>query len=243
MLIIPAIDIKNGKCVRLTQGKFERAVVYGNDPVEMALRWVKMGAKILHIVDLDGAKKGFPVNIEIVRRIRKQVIIPLQVGGGINTELAADELISSGVDKIILGTVAIDNPLLLKKLLNKYSKKVIVSMDAKNGKLMKRGWLEKTGIDVVEKISELEKTGVKQFIFTDVAKDGTLTIPNYKVIKLLRSKIKVPLIAAGGISTVESLRKLREMGLEGAIVGKAIYEGKIDLKIILGMEKSPLTPL
>lgn len=229
MTIIPAIDIKNGKCVRLTQGKFDAVTIYSDDPVIMAKKWENEGVKMIHIVDLDGAEKSLPVNYEAILRIRKAVKILIQVGGGICSEKTAVEFLKMGIDRIILGTIAIDDPLLLKKLLNKFSSKIIVSLDAKNGKLMKKGWLDKTQINAIDKGLELEKEGVKRIIFTDVTKDGTLTVPNFKIIKLFLSKIKVPLIAAGGISAIESLEKLNSLGVEGVIIGKALYEGKINL--------------
>lgn len=241
MLIFPAIDIKNGKCVRLTQGRFDAVTTYSDDPAVMANKWAADGAKWLHVVDLDGAKNGEFVNRDAVKKIRKAVKIPIQVGGGINSEKIVKELVGMGINRLIIGTVAVENKSLLQKLLKKYSSQIAVSLDAKEGKLMLKGWQKGTKINAVDAAVELQKMGVERIIFTDVTKDGTLTVPNYEEIKELLNSVSIPVIAAGGISSIEALNKLNHIGVEGAIVGKALYEGKINLKEVLG--EIPPTPL
>lgn len=229
MTIIPAIDIRNGKCVRLTQGRFDDVKIYSENPVEFAKRWEDQGAEMLHIVDLDGAEKSMLKNYGVICKIRNAVSIPIQAGGGINNEEAAYKLISSGIDRIIIGTAAIIDQYFFDKLLNKYRDNIIVSLDAKEGSLMIKGWTDEIHVSSVVAAADLEKKGVKRFIYTDVTKDGTLTVPNYKDIKNLINALNVPVIAAGGISSIEAIKKLKKIGAEGVIVGKALYEGKVTI--------------
>jgi len=235
MLIIPAIDIKNGKCVRLTQGDFENEKVYSEDPVAIAKQWEEQGAQMLHIVDLDGAKNGNLANSEIIKKIVQEVKIPLQVGGGIRNKEAVKTLLSNGISRVILGTVALENEDELKNILNEFASQVAIALDTKDGKLMKQGWLENSDKSIITTALKLEKLGVKRFIYTDVVRDGTLTEPNYKEISNLAKNIVVPVIASGGISTIASIKQLKSMGVEGVIIGKALYEGKLDLKEALNV--------
>lgn len=230
MLIIPAIDIRNGKCVRLRQGNFSAETIYADDPVVMAQKWATEGARALHIVDLDGAKSGQLVNFEIIKKIAQIVNIPIQVGGGVQSEKTIKQLLLNGVSKVIIGTLALENETALKKLLNFYSDQIIVSLDSRNGKLAKRGWLEKTNNSVVVAAQKLEKLGVKNFIYTDVLKDGTLTQPNYAEIEELLKVLKAPLIVAGGVSSINDIKELKAMKVAGVIIGKAFYEEKINLQ-------------
>ncbi len=230
MLIIPAIDIKNGKCVRLTQGNFESEKVYSEDPVAQALRWEEQGAQMLHVVDLDGAKNGVLENLKTIKKIAEQVSIPIQVGGGIRNIESVEALLSFGVFRVILGTIALDNKDELKNILKKYALQVAVALDTKNGKLMKQGWLEESDKSSVKTALKLEELGVQRFIYTDVVKDGTLTEPNYKEIVNLAKNVLVPIIASGGLSNISNIKQLRSIGIEGVIIGKALYEGKVDLK-------------
>jgi phosphoribosylformimino-5-aminoimidazole carboxamide ribotide isomerase len=230
MLIIPAIDIKNGKYVRLTQGDFNREIVYGDNPAEVAKSWESQGAKMIHLVDLDGAKDGKLSNIQAIEGVLEAVNIPLQIGGGIRSRESVSKLLDLGISKVIIGTMIFENEELLKDLISKYSSQIIISLDAKNGILMKSGWMESTEKNLIETAKYLEKIGVKRFIFTDVIKDGTLTSPNYEAIKNLLANINIPLIIAGGISNVSDIQKLKDLGVEGVIIGKALYEGKIKLE-------------
>ncbi len=230
MLIIPAIDIKNGKCVRLTQGDFNREVIYGDDPIIVAKRFEKEGASMLHIVDLDGAKNGNLANLEVIKKIVQEVKIPLQTGGGIRNKKTVRTLLSIGVSRVILGTVALENEDELKNILKDFASKVVIALDTKNGKLMKQGWLESSDKSSVIAALKLEDLGVQRFIYTDVVRDGTLTEPNYEEIASLMKNVSVPLIASGGISILSNIKQLKSIGVEGVIIGKALYEGKIDLK-------------
>ncbi len=230
MLIIPAIDIKNGKCVRLTQGIFDSEKVYSDNPVDIAKKWEQEGASLLHIVDLDGAKKGTLINLKTINKITKAIKIPIQVGGGIRNKTAIESLPAAGISGIVLGTVALENKTLFIKLLKKYGSRIIIALDTKNGNLVKRGWLGETGRNYLKTAKEFEKLGVSKFMYTDVIKDGTLTEPNYKEIIKLKNSISVPILVGGGISRIDDIRKLKSIGIYGVIIGKAIYEGRINLK-------------
>lgn len=230
MLIIPAIDIKNGKCVRLTQGKFESEKVYSEDPVAIAKQWKKLGAQMIHVVDLDGAKNGILANLEVIKKIAQEVKIPLQVGGGIRNKEAVGILLSIGVSRVILGTIALENEEELESILNEYASQVVIALDTKNGKLMKQGWLEDSNKSSVVTALQLENLGVQRFIYTDIVKDGMMTEPNYNEIANVTKSVSVPVIVSGGISSINSIERLKSMSIEGVIIGKALYEGKIDLK-------------
>lgn len=230
MKIIPAIDIRNGKCVRLFQGKYDQETIYGDNPEEMALKWYKAGARILHIVDLDGAKSGRLENIEIIKRIITTTGLSVQVGGGIRDQISARNLFDCGVSKIIVGTMALENIALLSRLLEEYKRKIIVSIDLDNNKVMEKGWLEKSETKMEDLVKVLEKIEVKTIIYTDIVRDGTLTEPNYTEIEKIRSSTRLELLLAGGISTLDHIKKLKSIGVDGVIVGKALYEGKIDLR-------------
>ncbi|MCX6730661.1 MAG: 1-(5-phosphoribosyl)-5-[(5-phosphoribosylamino)methylideneamino]imidazole-4-carboxamide isomerase [Candidatus Roizmanbacteria bacterium] len=233
MKIIPAIDIRNGKCVRLFQGDYTQETVYEDDPIVVAKKWEAQGAQILHVVDLDGAKEGKIININSIKKIVNAISIPIQVGGGIRSLSSISELISSGISRVILGTVAIENRNLLYKAIDMCGEKIVISLDAKDGVLMKNGWLEKTNNNLVSAIQELKKSGVRSFIFTDINKDGTMTEPNYKIIQSLIENLNIDLTIAGGISSSEQIVRLKEMGVKSVIIGKAIYEGKINLKEVI----------
>ncbi len=230
MLIIPAIDIRNGKCVRLTQGDFDQEKIYNDNPVEIAKVWQSKGAKIIHLVDLDGAKSGSLSNVNVIRDILAAVTIPIQIGGGIRNKESIDKLLALGVSRVVLGTIVFEDEELFKQLMSQYPSQIIVSLDAKNGVLMKNGWLESTDKSLIETAKYLEKLGVKRFIYTDATKDGTLTSPNYEAIKNLLENINIPVIIAGGISNVSDIQKLKDIGVEGVIVGKALYEERINLE-------------
>lgn len=230
MLIIPAIDIRAGKCVRLKQGNFAKQTIYGDDPVVMAKRWKNEGAKMLHVVDLDGAKDGKTVNLQIIEKIVKAVKIPLQVGGGIRNEKAIIDLLKAGVLRIVIGTIVFDDEILLRKILDKYLSQVAVALDTKKGILVKKGWKESTSKSLIETAKYLENLGVKRFIYTNTLRDGTLTQPNYQEIEVLLEKIKTPIIVSGGISSITDIKKLKIMRAEGVIIGKALYENRINLR-------------
>lgn len=230
MLVIPAIDIRAGKCVRLKQGDFERQTIYDTDPVAVAKRWEAEGANMLHIVDLDGAKDGISANLSVIREIARSVAIPVEVGGGIRSAQAAETLLSAGVDRIVLGTMAFEDRGSLKTLLKNYAPQVMVALETKGGNLVTRGWQQDAGGDLLATAQELQGIGVQRFLYTDVAKDGMLTEPNYKEIANLVQNLSVPIIASGGVSTIETIKKLRILEPEAVIVGTALYEGTLSLK-------------
>jgi len=230
MEIIPAIDIRGGKCVRLYQGDYNQQTVFDEDPVTAALTWYSQGARWLHIVDLDGAVAGEPQNMDWVEEIIKQSGLLIELGGGIREERVAEELLRQGVSRIILGTVAIENRELVKKLCQQFGEAIAVSLDARDGKIAIRGWQKETVIGVLQLSREMVDAGVRRLIYTDIKRDGTLTEPNFDMINRLLAEVDVPVIVAGGISRLEHLRRLKELGVEGAIIGKALYTGDIDLR-------------
>lgn len=233
MKIIPAIDIKNGKCVRLFQGDYSKETIYEDNPVVVAQKWEAQGAQQLHIVDLDGAKSGNMINSEIIQKIIGAVNIPIQVGGGIRDLTSIIRIIEVGAKSVVLGTAALENAESLIKIIDMYKERVIVSIDIKNGIVMKNGWLEKSNFTIIPTVKQMESIGVKTIIYTDVTRDGTLTEPNYEAIKSIKENTKMNLIVAGGISSIEQIKKLSKMKVEGVIVGKALYEEKINLKEVV----------
>mgnify|MGYP001604998517 CR=1 FL=1 len=230
MLMIPAIDIMDGKCVRLVQGKFSDSKVYSNDPVKVAKKFEKEGAALLHIVDLDGARLGYPANEEIIFAIAKAISIPLQIGGGLRTYEQAKKYLGNGIEKIIFSTVAVENPDLLSRLLEDFgSERILVSVDIKDGKVATRGWLENNICTVSEVIDLLKNAGVTNVIVTDISKDGLLKGPNFELAKeFINEGFKT--IMAGGVSSLDDLEMLNKLCAFGAIIGKAMYERKIDLQ-------------
>lgn len=230
MEVIPAIDLRGGKCVRLYQGDYSKETVFSDDPVSMAVRWESTGAKRLHLVDLDGAAEGKLCNADVIGEIAKRVQIPVQIGGGIRLIETMEHLLNLGIDRMILGTVALEEPDLVTEACQNFGERIIVSIDAKDGYVRGRGWKEEGSLHIEEVISQMESRGVIRFIYTDISRDGTLTEPNYEEIERFKASTKIPVIAAGGIASIEHLKKLSEIGVEGAITGRAIYTGNIDLK-------------
>lgn len=228
MILFPAIDIKDNKCVRLIQGKFDRVSVYSGDPVDMAKKWESMGAEYLHVVDLDGAKNEGFQNRKSIEKIAKSIKIPMQTGGGIRNEERIKNLIDIGVSRVIVGTMAIENQELLTELAKIYKEKLAVSIDALNGKVATRGWQEVGNVDSIEICNFLESIGIETLVYTDISKDGMLAGPNFKIYEELSKKTGLDIIASGGVTTIEDIQKLKEMNLYGAIIGKALYENKLD---------------
>lgn len=230
MMIYPAIDIKDGRCVRLKQGKFDDITVYYENPAEAAVLWKAKGAKYIHIVDLDGALEGVPKNLEVIREIANGVDIPVQIGGGIRSRQTVDLLLSAGVRRVIVGTMAVKNRELLEELVKEYGDKIVVGIDAKDGKVAVEGWEEVSSIDSIELARELSTVGVKTVIYTDISKDGMMSGPNFEVYGELKEKTELEVIASGGISSADDIKRLAAMGVDGAIVGKALYSGAIDFE-------------
>jgi phosphoribosylformimino-5-aminoimidazole carboxamide ribotide isomerase len=237
MLIIPAIDLKNGKCVRLLQGDPDKETVYFNDPVSVAKSFEEQGAKLIHVVDLDGAFQGHPVNKDIVINISRSVSVPIEIGGGIRTIDAAKEYIEAGIKRIILGTAVLTEE--FNSFIEKYSRYIIAGIDAKDSKIATHGWKNVSGISSIEFIKGLQKMGINEIIYTDISTDGMLTGPNFASIEAVLEKAKgISLIASGGVSTYNDIMKLKQyepLGLKGCITGKAIYEKVIDLKKAIEM--------
>lgn len=230
MIVFPAIDIKDNKCVRLTQGDFDKVKVYSDEPYDMAFKWFNEGAEYLHVVDLDGARNETFINKSSIEKIIKNIDIPIQIGGGIRSEEKVDNLLSLGVSRVIIGTMAVENKELLKKLIAKHGQKIVVSIDAKDGLVALRGWEEISKVNSVELCQELEGLGLRTIVYTDIAKDGMLTGPNFEIYKTLAEKTSLDIIASGGISSIDDLVKLNEMNIYGAITGKALYDKRIDFK-------------
>jgi phosphoribosylformimino-5-aminoimidazole carboxamide ribotide isomerase len=232
MLVIPAIDIKGGKCVRLFQGDYAKETVYSDDPVDVAKKWEKYGAKRIHLVDLDGALEGVPRNLETVKNIRKAVKAEIEYGGGVRLLKTIDSLIEAGINYVILGTAAVKTPELLNEAVEKYGQKIIVGLDARKGKVAVSGWKETSGIDALELALKIKAAGIKQIIFTDIEKDGAMIGPNISALKEMAVKSGVNIIASGGISTENDVMKIKELesfGVNGMIIGKALYKGTINL--------------
>jgi len=233
MIILPAIDIKDGRCVRLYQGDYDQVTTYDDNPVRVALRWQEAGAHWLHVVDLDGAAAGHPVNSNLIRDMRKETTFHIEVGGGLRTLEDIDLMLQLGVDRVILGTVAIKDPTLLKEALLRWEERIVVGLDARAGKVAISGWRENSQVDAVALAQELCTLGVKRFIYTDISRDGSLQGPNLAALQTMQRAVSCAVIASGGVSSLADLRALAAVGVEGAIVGKAIYTGDVDLAIAL----------
>lgn len=227
MILLPAIDILEGKAVRLAQGSFEQATVYDADPLDAACRWVSEGARGLHVVDLDGARQGTPVNIGQVRRIVAEVDVPVQVGGGLRRIGAVREAVSAGAARVVLGTAAYEDVDLLDTAVAEFSDRVVVSVDARNGRLAGAGWTEQTDIPIEAVIEGMAVRGVRRFVYSSIERDGMLAGPDLEGVRRVGAAVRGSYIYSGGISTIEDLRalaRLRQVNLAGVIVGKALYE-------------------
>ena len=232
MLIIPAIDIKDGKVVRLTQGRYQKKI-YSNDPLKTARHWQRLGARLIHIVDLDGASSGKTVNFQIIKRIAQQIHAPIEVGGGIRDLATIKKLLGTGIERVIIGTKAAEDEAFLKRVFKQFKERVIVSIDSIDGSVFTHGWLQKNKkTDALRLAKKIKTIGFEEIIFTDIVRDGALKGPNIAGIKkILKTGLKV--IGSGGVSTIQDifrLKALRSQGLTGIIVGKALYEGRFTLK-------------
>jgi len=233
MIFFPAIDLKDGKCVRLYQGDFDKVTVFNNSPINQAKIFEQEGAKYLHLVDLNGALEGKSVNTESVKDILKNIKIPCQLGGGIRTIIDIENWLSLGITRVILGTVATKNPNLVKEACKKFPNKIIVGIDAKNGKVAVEGWYKESDVSVIELAKQFENCGVAGIIYTDISKDGTLTGADFDGTQKLAESVKIPIIASGGISSLEDLKRIKDIekyGVSGVISGRAIYENKFTIK-------------
>ncbi|MFC1924477.1 1-(5-phosphoribosyl)-5-[(5-phosphoribosylamino)methylideneamino]imidazole-4-carboxamide isomerase [Chloroflexota bacterium] len=230
MEVIPAIDLRGGRCVRLYQGDYDQETVFSEDPVGMALHWQSLGAPRLHLVDLDGAARGELCHLAIISDIAKKVRIPVQVGGGIRQLDSIKQLLAVGVGRVILGTAAVESPELVKEACSVFGEAIIAGIDARDGYVCTQGWKRKTDITATELALEMAVLGVKRFVYTDIARDGTLSQPNFEAIEDLASKTELPIIASGGVTSISHLQRLSRITVEGAIVGRALYTGDIRLE-------------
>ncbi|MBQ5736049.1 MAG: 1-(5-phosphoribosyl)-5-[(5-phosphoribosylamino)methylideneamino]imidazole-4-carboxamide isomerase [Lachnospiraceae bacterium] len=236
MKLYPAIDIKNGQCVRLRQGKFDDVIIYSNNPVDIAKEWEACGASFIHLVDLDGALCGHAVNAEVIRKIASTVNIPVEVGGGIRNIKDIEDVLALGVSRVIIGTKAVENPNFIKEAVDKFgADKIVAGVDAKDGLVAIHGWEKVSNIKAVDLCMEMKKLGIKTIIYTDISKDGMLSGPNVYQTKLLSVQTGLDIIASGGVSGLKDLELVDEAGIHGAIIGKALYEKKIDLRQAVAM--------
>jgi len=232
MLIIPAIDIQQGRCVRLRQGNPATVVVYDEDPVAVAVRWEEEGAQWLHVVDLDGALEGTPQNLAVVRRILQSVRIPVQFGGGIRNRAVLEQVLGIGVARAILGTVALSDRGFLQEAARQFQERVAVALDVREGHVAVKGWATTLPLDFLEAARVLVEAGVRRVVYTDITRDGAMTGPNLRGLVDLLDAVDIPVIASGGVSSLSDLERLAPLaprGLEGVIVGRALYEGRIRL--------------
>lgn len=227
MLIIPAIDIREGRCVRLLQGEASREVVYADDPVRVALEWSRQGARWLHIIDLDGAFAGRPMHLDLMRSIAAAVEIPIQVGGGFRRVEDIDAALAAGAARVIIGTAAME---LAAEAGRRYSDRVVVSLDVRDGKVAVEGWTALSEHDAVTMGRELARRGITRFVYTDIGRDGMLAGPNVSGVRAFVEAVRLPVLAAGGISSEDDIAALLDAGVEGVIVGRALYERQVDLR-------------
>ena len=240
MIIYPAIDIRGGRCVRLTEGRFDAETVFADDPTEMALKWAGLGAEFLHLVDLDGALAGEGKNVPVIERILQSVSIPVQLGGGIRNLATIEKLLDLGVTRLILGSAAVKNPELVKEACQKYPGHIAVGIDAKNGEVAIEGWGKGSGVAATELAKKMAAYGVETIIYTDISRDGMLSGVNVESTAALARACGVPIIASGGVASIEDIRRVKAVesdGIQGCIIGKAIYTGAVDLKEALALAK------
>jgi phosphoribosylformimino-5-aminoimidazole carboxamide ribotide isomerase len=237
MIIYPAVDVKDGRCVRLVQGKFNDVTVYSDSPVEMALKWEQLGAQYLHVVDLDGAKTGEPSNIAVISEMAVKLGIPVQLGGGIRTIEMIEIILCKGIQRVILGTSAVRDPELVKKALKTFENNVVIGIDAKDGMVAIEGWAKTSEFTAVGFAKKMEDLGAKTIIYTDISTDGMMSGPNLKAMEEMRKAVNIEVIASGGVSKLEDIKNLKDIGMPGVIVGKALYTGAVDLKEALEAAK------
>jgi len=233
MELWPAIDLRGGKCVRLLQGDYARETVFGNDPLAMASQFVAGGARRLHIVDLDGAKAGEPVQIELIERIAKAVGVPCQVGGGIRSLETARRYAAAGVARIVVGSIAIEQPALLETMATALPGRIVLGLDARDGNVAVRGWVETSQLTAIEVAKRCDRLPLAAVVYTDIATDGTLGGPNIAALDEMVRAIHLPVVASGGISSAEDLVRVAEIGAAGCIVGRALYDGGLTLPAAL----------
>lgn len=243
MEIIPAIDLHDGKCVRLLQGERKKETVYSENPVDIALTWQSKGASRLHLVDLNGAFEGYPVNSTVIKEIVSAVDIPVQLGGGMRDRRTVEAALNLGISNVILGTAAVKNPQLVKELVDIFGEKIIVGIDANKDIVSIEGWVKGSGEKAVELAIKMQTYGVSQIIYTDISRDGTLEGPNINATKKIAQQLHIPVVASGGVSSLDDLRRLKSLtnyGVSGVIIGQALYGGRFTLEdaIIISREEN-----
>jgi len=233
MDVIPAIDLLEGRCVRLYQGDYERSQVFNDHPADVARLWVEQGASLLHIVDLDGAKTGKIVNLPAIEAIAQAVSVPIQLGGGLRDHISVAQLLALGVHRVILGTIAVEQPQMVAELCQEFPGQIAIGIDARNGRVATRGWLETSKVIATDLATQMQHLGTAAIIYTDIHRDGTLSGPNLEALRGLAAAVTIPVIASGGVSSVTdllSLLALEPLGVTGVIVGRALYTGDISLR-------------
>jgi phosphoribosylformimino-5-aminoimidazole carboxamide ribotide isomerase len=231
--IYPAIDIRGGRCVRLRQGDYAQETVFDSDPVAVARRWVRDGADRLHLVDLDGAKQGHPVNGEVIRAIVRESGVPCQLGGGLRTETHLSDVIGWGVERVILSTRALLDPIWFRSACELFPDRVVLGLDARHGKVATHGWLEQSERSAIELAREAAAWPIAGIVYTDISRDGTLEGPNFDAYRAMLGAVSVPVFASGGVTTLDDVRELTRLGLAGCVIGRALYEGQLDLKQVI----------
>ncbi|MGI8553347.1 MAG: 1-(5-phosphoribosyl)-5-[(5-phosphoribosylamino)methylideneamino]imidazole-4-carboxamide isomerase [Dehalococcoidia bacterium] len=229
MEVIPGIDLRLGRCVRLVQGDFARETVFADDPVAVARHWEELGAPRLHVVDLEGARTGAPVELDTIEAILHAVSIPVQVAGGIRTLQQANQYLRAGADRVVFGTAAVRDQGLIVEALAMDPRAVVVALDGRNGRIHVQGWLDSGGVGIIELARTVEALGVPRVLSTDIARDGTLSEPNYAGLAALQAAVSCAVIASGGVASIAHLKHLAALGVEGVIIGRALYSGEIQL--------------
>jgi phosphoribosylformimino-5-aminoimidazole carboxamide ribotide isomerase len=238
MQVIPAIDLRGGRCVRLRQGDFDQETVFGDDPTAMAARWESEGAARIHLVDLDGAKSGRPVNVESVKRIVETIKVPCQLGGGIRDQATIDTWLDAGLDRVVVGTQALRDPDWFGRMAETYPGRLILGLDALDGRVATQGWLDVSSVQALTLARQFEDLPLAAIIYTDIARDGTLDGPNVQAIAAMATAVRTPVIASGGVGDLKDLERLATLPIAGCIVGRALYEGRFSLADAIGRSEA-----
>ncbi|MCA9247650.1 MAG: 1-(5-phosphoribosyl)-5-[(5-phosphoribosylamino)methylideneamino]imidazole-4-carboxamide isomerase [Planctomycetales bacterium] len=237
MQIWPAIDLRDGKCVRLVQGDYQREMIFGEDPAAMARQWVEQGAECLHLVDLDGAKEGRPRNLDAVRDILAAIDVPCELGGGIRDEATVEQLLELGVSRLVMGTAALKAPDRFREIVRRFPDRLVLGIDARGGQVATEGWLDNSETPAAELAQQFAGEPIAAIVYTDIARDGMLNGPNLEETRKMRQATEIPIVASGGVTTVADIAKLTQLDVAGAIVGRALYEGNLTLADALAAAK------
>ncbi|MBL9125479.1 MAG: 1-(5-phosphoribosyl)-5-[(5-phosphoribosylamino)methylideneamino]imidazole-4-carboxamide isomerase [Planctomycetaceae bacterium] len=240
MQLWPAIDLRDGRCVRLRQGDYQQETIFGDDPAAMARRWVDAGAEYLHLVDLDGARLGRPVNLDSLRAIRAAVDIPCELGGGIRDDDAVELLLELGIDRLVIGTQALKRPTWFRELCGRHPQKLALGLDARGGRVATEGWLETSETPATALAAQFNDEPLAAVIYTDIETDGMLAGPNLAALAEMQEAVTLPVIASGGVTTLDDVRRLARQGVAGCIIGRALYEGSLDLTEALAVSREPV---